>query len=240
MDFCRSYHFGHLDEKLIVSSTSKQSVLDGAYTRLRFQILRGDQVPGQRLKLDALSEQLKVSINTLREILRRLVSEGLVVAVENKGFTVAPVTAGELQEITEVRCLLECEALKKSIDNGDLDWEARVIAAHYKLQRYENEMSNDDVERAENWEKLNFELHDALISACNSPKLLGFQRAIYDQSLRYRMLAIRLSGSSVKESSAEHERLVKLSLDRDRDQAVALLRAHIRRVSRTANVDLLD
>lgn len=225
---------------LIVPPVAKQSVLDGAYARLRMQILRGEQVPGQRLKLDGLSEQLRVSINTLREILRRLVSEGLVEAVENKGFTVAPVSAGELREITEVRCLLECEALGRSINNGDLDWEARVIAAHYKLKRFEREMLDHDVSRAEVWEEHNHGLHDALISACNSPKLLSFQRAIYDQSLRYRMIAIRLSGSTIKESSAEHERLVKLSLDRSRDQAVALLRAHILRAAQTANVDLLD
>ncbi len=219
---------------------SKQSVLDGAYVRLRREILRGEQVPGQRLKLDGLSEQLGVSINTLREILRRLVSEGLVVAVENKGFTVAPVSATELQEITEVRCLLECDALSRSIVKGDLEWEGRVVSAHYKLQRYEEHLSNDDVARAEEWEDRNFALHQALISACDSPKLLGFQRATYDQSLRYRMIAIRLSGRAVKESAAEHERLVKLSMDRDRDQAVALLRAHIRRGARDANVDLLD
>ncbi len=218
----------------------KHSVLDGAYIRLRSEILRGDQVPGQRLKLDGLSEQLKVSINTLREILRRLVSEGLVVAVENKGFTVAPVSANELTEITEVRCLLECEALTKSITNGDLDWEARVIASHYKLQRFEGDMPDDDVARAESWEQHNYDLHESLISACNAPKLLGFQRAIYDQSLRYRMIAIRLSGSAIKESAAEHDRLVRLALDRDCDQAVALLRAHIRRAARTAIVDLLD
>jgi len=219
---------------------SKQSVLDGAYVRLRRQILRGDQVPGQRLKLDGLSDQLGVSINTLREILRRLVSEGLVVAEENKGFKVAPVSAGELQEITELRCLLECEALARSIENGDLDWEGRVVSAHYKLRKFEQEMSKDDVSRAEDWEAHNYALHEALISACGLPKLHEFQRAVYDQSLRYRMIAIRLSGRSVKEAALDHERLVQLALERDKDQAVGLLKAHIRRGAREANVDLLD
>ena len=101
-------------------------------------------------------------------------------------------------------------------------------------------MSKDDISRAEDWEEHNVALHDALISACGLPKLREFQRAVYDQSLRYRMIAIRLSGLSVKEAALDHERLVKLALERDKDQAVGFLKAYIRRGARDANVDLLD
>ncbi len=65
----------------------------------------------------------------MRELLNRLASEGLVVAEAQRGFEVAPASATEFREIAALRLLLEGHALALSFAAGDLDWEARVVAA---------------------------------------------------------------------------------------------------------------
>ena len=63
--------------------------------------------PGQKLRLEGLKEDYGVSVTTLREILNRLAAEGFVLAEGRRGFEVAPISAGNLKELAELRLLLE-------------------------------------------------------------------------------------------------------------------------------------
>jgi GntR family carbon starvation induced transcriptional regulator len=91
----------------------------------------------QDIILEKLSKSYGTSINTLRESLSRLAADGLVVAEGQKGFTVLPVSIEDLREITEMRQLLECHALRQSFANADLDWEAKLVGAYHKLSKVE-------------------------------------------------------------------------------------------------------
>ena len=91
---------------------SPQTIGEHAYRRLRSDIIFGRLAPGQKLKLDALKEAYGASISTLREILNRLSSEGLVLAEGQRGFEVTRVSAHDLMEIAALRLLLEGHALK--------------------------------------------------------------------------------------------------------------------------------
>src|SRR5215213_2232863 len=108
-----------------------ETVGDMVYTRLRTDILFGHLPPGGRLRLDAISRRYGASVSTMRELLNRLASEGLIVAEGQRGFEVAPVSPREFREIGALRLLLETHAIIQSFAAGDLDWEARVVAAHY-------------------------------------------------------------------------------------------------------------
>ena len=120
-------------------STVGQSV----FSEIRNDILLGVLRPGMKLKLSSLQKDYGVSINTLRENLMRLAAEGLVVAEGQKGFRVVPASITDLREITELRQLIECHGLRKSIELGDLDWEGRVVSAHHMLARSEQLMMQD-------------------------------------------------------------------------------------------------
>src|SRR5436305_925757 len=104
-----------------------------AYRRIRADILFGRLAPGRKLKLDRLRHEYATSVSTLRETLSRLSSERLVIAEGQRGFEVAPVSAKNLKEIAALRQLLEGRALEQSFEQGDLEWEGRVVAAHHKL-----------------------------------------------------------------------------------------------------------
>src|ERR1700742_2267586 len=96
---------------------------DDGYRRIRSGIVFARLQPGQRLRLENLRESYGVSVSTLREILNRLASEGFVVAEARRGFEVAPISAGNLRELAELRILLEGHALQTSFASADMEWE---------------------------------------------------------------------------------------------------------------------
>src|SRR5579871_2416919 len=81
------------------------TVTEAIYTRLRTDILLGEWQPDDRLKLDRLRQRYEASVNTLREALSRLVSEGLVANEGQRGFKVVGASLGDLQDITEMRAM---------------------------------------------------------------------------------------------------------------------------------------
>ena len=96
----------------------------------------------------------------------------------------------DLREITEMRQMLECHALRQSIANADLDWEARLVGAYHKLSKVEALVEAEPELYGEAWERYNQEFHEALIANCQSRWLKVFHRAMYDHSQRYRMLSL--------------------------------------------------
>src|SRR4051812_36945439 len=114
-------------------SSQVETTGEKAYRRLRSDIIFGRLAPSQKLRLEALKDAYGTSVSTLRELLNRLTSEGLVVAENARGFEVAPVSVDNFKELANLRLLLECHALQRSFSLGDMEWEARVVAAHHKL-----------------------------------------------------------------------------------------------------------
>lgn len=118
------------------------TIADSVYGRVRDDIIFGELLPGSRLKLEVLRSRYGLSVPTLREVLSRLTSEGLVDAEGQKGFSVATVSVSGLREVADMRRLIESDALRSSFASGGIDWEARIIAAHHRLSRVEANMSD--------------------------------------------------------------------------------------------------
>ena len=194
------------------------------YRRLRGDIVFGRLAPSQRLPLDRMREQYETSVGTLREVLNRLQSEGLVSAEGARGFAVAPVSAENLRQVASMRVLLEGHALRESFAAGDVDWEGRVVAAHHKLAAMEKRMAKGERSVAETWKRYDSEFHHALISACGSDVLLATHAAIYDKYLRYQMVAGLYRGEV---ASDEHRKLLGHAMARDWKGAQATLGKHV-------------
>lgn len=195
-----------------------------AYERIRQDIVFGRLQPGQKLTLDRLRAVYGVGISTLREIFNRLAPEGFVVAEGQRGFQVAPCTASELQELADLRLLIECHALAQSFAAGDMEWEGRVVAAHHKLARMEERLLAADDSGTQQWKRYDFEFHQALVSACGSRALLDLHAGIYERYLRYQMVFFIFWGPT---SIGEHRALLDCALRRDAGEGQRLLRGHI-------------
>lgn len=208
---------------------SARTLVEYAYEALRQDILRGALPPGERLRVEALKDTYKVGASTLREALTLLVGEALVTAEGQRGFRVAPISLADFRDAIQVRKLLEIEALRESIKAGDDDWEAGVVAAYHRLSKIEEQFTSEDPQTLSGeWEERNRAFHDALIGASRSRWLHHFIDILYQQSERYRRIA--LAGKAIKRDvHAEHEAIKDAALKRDVDEACRLSEQHIER-----------
>ena len=202
-----------------------ETVGETTYRRIRTDIVFGRLPPGERLTLDRMRDAYEVSVSTLREMLNRLSSEGLVVVEGSRGFQVTPISAADLREVAAMRCLLECHALRLSFEAGDMDWEAGVVEGHHKLASMERRLgAGERSQLAETWKRYDREFHHALIAACGSHVLLETHAQIYDRYLRYQMVAAAYRGAV---AANEHRVLLELALKRDWKNAQATLTRHV-------------
>lgn len=207
-----------------------------AYKRLHADILNGFFGAGRPLRLEVLKERYGLSFSPLREALSRLQSERLVVSSALRGFRVAELSLGEMWDCIETRILIEGEALRRSVQHGDDDWEGAVMGTFQALSgcakrlsallRPRTEDENEELERRHR------DFHAALIGAADSRCLLDMSAQLYAQTERYRR-PILIAGTQGKPSArnihAEHEAIMKAALKRDAARAVELLNAHYRK-----------
>ena len=208
-----------------------ETVGERTYRRLRSDIIFGRLQPGQRLRLERLSAQYETSIATLRELLNRLLVEGLIVAEGQRGFEVTPVSADRWHEIAQMRELLECHALRQSIDNGDVEWEGRVVAAHHKLAHIENRLRawpKIEPTHLGVWCEAEWEFHETLISACGSGAMHEMHRKVYDRH-RQHNLALSSNYSFRDENIIEHKAILDAAMARDPDLCSGNIEIHLRR-----------
>lgn len=207
---------------------SSSTVAETVYNEIRDDILYGELQPGVKLKLDALRERYSAGVNTLREVLNRLVASGFVFVEGQKGFRVVETSPSNFKELTSMRLLLECEGLAASIKQGDVEWEARVAGAHHKLSSIEKQMlSEESRELTVRWSQYDREFHQALISACGSDLHMRLHREIFDQFRRYVVIELKTHGFRAHDIIDEHRAIYDLALARDLDGAIAKLTDHI-------------
>jgi DNA-binding GntR family transcriptional regulator len=211
------------------------SQIEGAYRRLRDDIISGTLAPSQRLRIEHLRQSSGFGASALREALSRLVSDGLVECEAQRGYWVSPVSRAELDDITATRKVIEVEALRQSIESGSLEWEGRVVAACHSLERVETSMVEATREVIMGWERANRAFHMALISGCPSRRLLRFTELLYDQSQRYRHRTVLRRSIPRRGLSSEHTEIVEAGLERDAERACALLANHIENTARAVN-----
>jgi GntR family carbon starvation induced transcriptional regulator len=200
-----------------------------AYSRLRSDVLAGRLAPGERLKVLDLAKALEVSPGAIREALSRLIPEQLVVARDQKGFAVAPLSIEDLEDLTDLRCEVEAIALRRSVERGDAEWEAEVLATAHRLRRTPSRTSDVDISLSSEWVERHAAFHAALVSACGSQRLMLFHAQLYEQSERYRGLATHLETS--RDVDTEHQTLVDAALDRNAKLLMALMLEHMRKTT---------
>ena len=199
-----------------------KTLVESSYNRLRSDIITGKLAPGAKLRIEELRDDYRIGASPLREALNRLAGEGFVTVEEQRGFKVAPVSPDDLKDLSRMRIMLECEALRESISNGDDEWEANLLAAHHRLQKAERSFGKN----LDEWEQRNQEFHEALVAACTSSWLLRLRHVLYEQHKRYRFIAI-LSHQQDRDVHREHREILEAALARDVKAAIEATERHI-------------
>ena len=209
---------------------------------IRSDIISGTLPPGSKLPIKELCERYGAGAIPMREALSRLATSGFVIAEDQRGFRVSEVSAQELTDITETRVHVECEALRQSVLNGGLDWEEKLIGAHYRLSRLPM-LARGTPGLDPDWESAHVAFHAALLSGCTSKWLKSLSDLLRDQTARYRNLSVMAQpkvskGSKARRQApsrdvaAEHQQMVEAALSRDAERACALLAEHFRATTR--------
>jgi DNA-binding GntR family transcriptional regulator len=195
------------------------------YAHLRDAIMRGEYVPGAALKPQDLAKERGVSLAVVREALVRVVGEGLADRLPNRGFAVVAYSDRRWQEIAEARRAIEPVVLRMSIERGDVDWEARVRAAHHRLTRTPAYVPEEDPYYSEAWSEAHRIFHRTLLEGCGNPVLLE----TFDRTWTASELARRWSAhcNPDRDGFEEHRRLEEAALARDADAAVEELTQHL-------------
>lgn len=204
-------------------STGYRTLIERTYGLLREDILNGRLVPGEKLLVEHLKSRYDVGAGTVREALSRLVSEAIVVAEGQRGFTVAPISIEDLTDVTNVRVAVETEALRLSIRHGGKAWRERLSAAWARLSALEQPLLDENVRP---WEAANAGFHEALLSDCGSPWTLRLVRQLTQHAERYRRYAIGLHTG--RDVHAEHQQIFDAAVAGQDARAALALEAHIR------------
>lgn len=208
------------------TTTEPSTLTEGTYLQLRRDIIEGRLQPGEKLRVEHLKDRYSAGAGTLREALSLLLSDALVVSEGQRGFHVAPMSLSDLEDITRTRVLVEGEALRQSIQAGDDEWEANLVAAFHRLTRAEEKLGEREQGEVREWEARNRDFHEALIAACESRWLRYLIGLLYRQSERYRHVVIS-HRTLPRDVHAEHTAIFDAALERDVGKAIEALEKHI-------------
>lgn len=208
---------------------------DRVFASLRDEILACRMPPSSKIRITTICERFHVSLGAAREALSRLVSDGLVRSEPQKGFTVAPVSLAELQDLTEARIRIEGCCLEAAITSGDLEWETQIVAATHRLRRIEPKRPGHPTELNPDWSEAHATYHLALVGACRNKVLLRLRAMLYDESERYRHWCLPLvTAKSTRNVLQEHQAIADAVVARELAASIDLMRAHLQ-----ATADLL-
>lgn len=189
--------------------------------RLRSLILSGELEPKSRVNENALAKRFGISRTPMREAIKLLAAEGLLVLLPNRGARVASISRDEIDEITEIIASLEALGAELACH--------RITAAEIERLRELYEMMADAWRRQNNQDyyHANRLTHEVIIRASRNTKLLEIYFSLSGriQSARY---TARKTADQWRRAIAEHELLVLYIAERRSEEAAQLMRIHIR------------
>ena len=213
-----------------ISVSKHESMAQRAYRIIRADIISGARPPGERLRIEMLKTIYDIGPTPLREALQKLSTEGLVLALEKRGFMVSPLDLDEFSDLNIARIEIEKVALSRSIALGDRQWESRVVAATYLMNKEDAALLASGNGVSDAWEAANAEFHATMIAACGSKWLLQMRDHLQDMCERYRRSSIsqsiRKTGNGKRDVGKEHAAISNAVLARDARLACQLTESH--------------
>ena len=191
------------------------------FNTLRRAIITGEFAPGERLMEISLANRLGVSRTPVREAIRKLELEGLVIMIPRKGAQVAKITEKSLRDVIEIRCVLEEFAASLACERITEEGKEKLKEAH--RQFVEAAQTNDIIDIVEKDEQF----HDAIFQATCNDRLITIINNLREQFYRYRMEYVK----DIEQHSVlvtEHEQLLHAIFNQDSETAKQIMRTHLK------------
>ncbi|MGD9210908.1 MAG: GntR family transcriptional regulator [Desulfobacteraceae bacterium] len=195
----------------------KDSITDQVYHIIKEKILLTELHLGDQINPRELAEEFRVSIMPVRDALRKLVNEGLVVNKSRVGFFVRSFTQEEITDIMEMRMLYELYSLDTYFMNIPKD----KLLIYLDLCNKKGQLSRQEFDELDN------NIHDLLINASQNRCLEKSYHEVKNQIIIFR----HMDKNQIEVAHQEHVSLLQSIINRDKPNALKILRQHIKRVA---------
>lgn len=198
------------------------SKADVAYAQVRQMILSGDLEAGSKLAQYDLAASMGISITPMREAIRRLSGEGLILLEGHRNARVAQMDFNEARQLFETRRALEPAAVALAAQRRTDEDITRMRAALKNLLPVTRRWGEAAL-------AAHREVHQALYGASHNDVMIRMLNDLWDKSDRYRRVGLQLpsGGEPRTRDFDEHHRLVELVVDEDATGAAELMASHI-------------
>ncbi len=193
---------------------------DVVFNTLRQAILRGEMEPGERLMEIQLAQKLGVSRTPIREAIRKLELEGLVIMIPRKGAEVAHITEKDMRDVLEVRATLEKLAVTLACKNVT---DAKIAELKAANKVFESSIVSKDVV---NIVDADVHFHDVIYSMTDNARLIQIINNLREQMYRYRLEYVK-DARTHSILISEHNDIINQVRDRNVEAAKKVIYQHI-------------
>ncbi len=203
--------------------SGRVNLSEQAYNEIKDALCEGKIVPGDILSESQLAEAMGMSRTPVREALRALASEDWLEIKNGIGAYVKPLSSKDMEDLYEIRCLLEVQAAKTSvyhITNAEIDALERQFRA--LLEEYEA----GDTPEPQRFSALDWELHELIVERSQNNYIKAIMRNNNTNMRRYQLLSAEAL-NDVRTSILQHLNILALLRSRDVDALTDALRQHL-------------
>ena len=211
------------DERGRLGGISGHSLTDQAYQIIKEAIISLKLKPGERLKESKLAEELGISATPIKGALTRLEQEGLVKTIRFRGASVAKIDVHDVEEIFELRELLEGAAVRKAALNFSSE---DLQKGEALLEAMREAYKTGDIK---SYVRPSRDFHYLFIEKLTNQRMIGVLRTFDDQLERIRVTAIR-SLENIPLFIKDYEKILEALTAGEPEEAERALLAHLKRV----------
>ena len=193
---------------------------DVVFNTLRKAILRGELNPGERLMEIQLANKLGVSRTPIREAIRKLELEGLVLMIPRKGAEVAQITEKNMQDVLEVRKALEELSVQLACERITPE---QVEEMKMAAEDFRKVLKSGDVTKIA---EADVKFHDIIFAATNNQRLITLLNNLREQMYRFRVEYLKQK-ECYPQLLEEHDKLIALISGGEVEEACELMGCHI-------------
>ena len=189
-----------------------------AYNTIKERIILCEYPPNSLLSEEKLKAELKISRTPIRDALSRLEQESLIQIIPRKGILIRGITPDEVEQVFEMRMLIEPHAIKKYGHTVD-----REILGEMEsfFSRDPEDLSLDAIHKKDD------EFHQLFVSVSKNAYIIEAYKFAYIQNIRLRILSGNLGNDRIKKSQNEHMEITKWCLKENWDKAANQLNEHL-------------
>ncbi|SHK21014.1 GntR family transcriptional regulator [Hespellia stercorisuis] len=193
---------------------------DVVFNTLRQAILRGELKPGERLMEIQLANKLGVSRTPIREAMRKLELEGLVLMIPRKGAEVAEITEKSMRDVLEVRRALEELSVEIACDRIT---KPEIEQLKQAARDFKTILGSADVTKIAEADVV---FHDIIYNATDNQRLIQLLNNLREQMYRYRVEYLKKK-EFYPQLLQEHQEIIQAIANHKKEQASACICQHI-------------